>query len=412
MKDNLKIDISKIKQDFKILDKKVNGNNLVYLDNAATSQMPKQILNTIKDYYENSNSNVHRGIHTLSEEATELFENARKKVANFINANVEEIIFTSGTTHSINHVAKSWCTKNLKKDDIVLVGLSEHHSNMVPWQIYTKQVGAKIEEINLTFDGQLDLEDLRQKILNKKVKLVAISHASNVLGSITDIKQVCKISHEKGVLVSVDGAQSVPHFNVNVKSLGCDFYSFSGHKMCAPSGIGVLYVKKQLLDDLEPFLYGGGMIDTVKIASSTFTVSPQKFEAGTPNIMGAIALGTAIDYLSEIGMDNIRNHEIELLEYAIKKLQQIEGLNILGPLDSKNRTGLISFTINGIHAHDIAAVLNTLGVAVRSGHHCTMPLHNYLKIPASTRASFYFYNTFKDIDKLVEGILQSKKILL
>lgn len=405
------LDAKKIKKDFKILNKKINGNKLAYLDNAATSQMPDMVLQSINDYYHNYNSNVHRGIHTLSEEATELYENARKKVANFINAqSSDEIIFTSGTTHSINHVAKSWCTKNLKKDDIVLVGLSEHHSNMVPWQIYAKQMGATIDSISLTIDGKLDLNDLKNKISNK-VKIIAVSHASNVLGSITDIKQVCKIAHENNILVSVDGAQSVPHLKVNVQSLGCDFYSFSGHKMCAPSGIGVLYVKKSHLQDLEPFMYGGGMIDEVKISNSTFTVVPQRFEAGTPNIMGAIALGTAIDYLNEIGLENIRNHELQLLDYAFEKLSKIDGLNILGPLNSKDRTGLISFTINGIHAHDISAVLNTVGVAVRSGHHCTMPLHNHLKIPASTRASFYFYNTIHDIDALVKGIEHSIKIL-
>lgn len=404
-------DSKELKKEFKILDKKINGNELVYLDNAATSQIPNRVLQNINDYYCNFNSNVHRGIHTLSEEATDLFENARKNVAKFINAkHSEEIIFTSGSTHSVNLIANSLCKKYLKKDDIVLVSISEHHSNMVPWQVYAKEMGARVEPILIDNQGLLDLNDFKNK-LTDKVKIIAVSHASNVLGSITDIKQISKLAHANNSIVCVDGAQSAPHLKVNVQSLDCDFYSFSGHKMCAPSGIGVLYGKKSLLQDLEPFMYGGGMIDEVKIDSSTYAESPQKFEAGTPNIMGAIALSTAIDYLNEIGMDNIRNHEIILLDYAMQKLSDIAGLKILGPQNSKDRTGLISFTINNIHAHDVSAVLNTFGVAVRSGHHCTMPLHNHLNIAASTRASFYFYNTKEDIDKLVEAIKHSIKIL-
>jgi cysteine desulfurase/selenocysteine lyase len=405
------LNLEKIIKDFPILSRKIGDANLVYLDNGATTQKPLSVIDAISNHYKNTNANVHRGIHLLSEEATTLFEEARKKVADFINADVSEIIFTGGTTESLNRVARTWCTKNLQKGDIVLTTLAEHHSNFIPWQIYANQQGATLEIINITPDGLLDLADLKVKIKNPKVKLIAISHASNVLGTIYPVKEICKIAEDYGVKVSVDGAQGIPHLKVNVKALGCDFYSFSGHKMLGPTGIGVLWVKKEILETLEPYEYGGGMISSVSLEKSQWAEIPEKFEAGTPNIAGAIGLGAAVDYLNEVGMEEIRTHELELLEYVLPKLQKIEGLTILGPLDPKNRTGLVSFTLQGIHGHDIAAVLNTKGVAVRSGHHCAMPLHTFLNVASSTRASFYLYNTKQDMDSLVDAIMYAKKIL-
>jgi len=405
------LNLEKIIKDFPILTKKIGGVDLVYLDNGATTQKPLSVIDSISNHYKNTNANVHRGIHTLSEEASSLFEDARKKIADFIGADVSEIIFTNGTTESLNRVARTWSSKNLSNGDIVLTTISEHHSNFIPWQIYAKQQGASLEIVNLTPEGLLDIEDLKTKIKNPKVKLIAISHASNVLGTIFPVKEVCKIAENYGVKVSVDGAQGIPHLKVNVKSLGCDFYSFSGHKMLGPTGIGILWAKKEILDTLDPYEYGGGMISSVSLEKSEWAEIPEKFEAGTPHIAGAIGLGAAVDYLNEIGIENIRDHEIELLEYVLPKLQKIEGLTILGPLDPKNRTGLVSFTLEGIHGHDIAAVLNTKGIAVRSGHHCAMPLHTFLKVHSSTRASFYLYNTKQDMDSLVAGIMYAKEIL-
>jgi len=405
------LNAKEIVKDFPILSRKIGGNRLVYLDNGATTQKPKQVIDTVSGHYENTNANVHRGIHTLSEEATEMYENARKVVADFINADVSEIIFTNGTTESLNRVARTWSEKNLEKGDIVLTTIAEHHSNFIPWQIYSKNKGATLELISLTSEGLLDMEDLKAKVANPKVKLIALSHASNVLGTIFPVKEVCRIAHEHNVLVSVDGAQGIPHMKVNVKSLDCDFYSFSGHKMLGSTGIGVLWAKKEILENLEPYEYGGGMIDEVSLENSTWAEIPERFEAGTPNITGAIGLAGAISYLKNIGMDNIRSHELELLDYLFPKLKEIKGLTVLGPKDNKNRTGLVSFTVEGLHGHDIAAVLNTRGIAVRSGHHCTMPLHKSLNIPASTRASLYLYNTKEDMDALVDGIKYAIEIL-
>jgi cysteine desulfurase/selenocysteine lyase len=401
------------RKDFPILEREINGNKLVYLDNAATSQKPKQVIDSISEYYSNYNANVHRGIHTLSEEATKLYEDSRKRVANFIGAQPEEVIFTKGTTESLNRVAISWGLKNLKKDDVVLLSDFEHHSNMIPWLEEVKVVGAKISYLESNENGEVTLDEVKKKISDNesKVKIISITHASNVLGTIVPVKEICKIAHEKGILVCVDGAQAVPHMKVNIQSIDCDFYAFSGHKMLGPMGIGVLWVRKEILDKLEPYEYGGGMVDEVTYEKATYTEAPVKFEAGTPNVSGAIGLASAIGYLENIGMDEIRNHEIELNRYALEKLSSITNLEIIGPKEAEKRTGLISFVVKNVHAHDIASVLNGFGVAVRSGHHCAMPYHRKHQISATTRISHYLYNTKEDIDKLIEGVNKAIELL-
>lgn len=405
------MDIEKIKKDFPIFSRKVNGHELVYLDSAATSQKPQSVIDAISDYYSKHNANVHRGIHTLSEESTELYEASRKKVAKFIGASTpEEIIFTKGATESLNRVAISWGLQNLKKGDVVLLTDLEHHSNLVPWQEETKVAGAKIEFLKSDRNGEISLEQLKSR-LSREVKLVSLAHSSNVLGTILPVKEMCKLAHGAGALVCVDGAQAVPHLLVNVQSLGCDFYAFSAHKMLGPTGIGVLWARKEILENLEPYEFGGGMINEVSYTKATWAKIPERFEAGTPNIADAIGFGAAIDYLESVGMENIRKHEVELNKYTFEALGKIEGLEILGPKEPGKRTGLVSFTVKGIHPHDIAAVLDQSGIAVRSGHHCAMPLHNKLGVSASTRASYYLYNSKEDIDKLAEGIKRAIQIL-
>ena len=363
-------------KDFPILNRKIGDKRLVYLDNAATSQKPQSVIDALVDYYSNHNANVHRGLHTLSEEATEMYENARKKVAEFIGATVfEEVIFTKGTTEGINFVTTSYAPTILKEGDVVLTALSEHHSNLVPWQQLCEKMKVELKFIPLNEDLTFNLSALRE-LLSKKVKIVAISHASNVLGTIFPIKEISKLAKEVGAIVVVDGAQAVPHLKVNMQSLDVDFYAFSGHKMLGPTGIGVLWIKRELLNVVRPYQFGGGMIDTVEKEKSTWAKAPEKFEAGTPNIAGAVGLSAAVAYLQKIGMDNIRAHEIELTKYAIERLSQVPDMQILGTKDAVKRTGLIAFIIKGIHAHDLASILNTEGVAVRSGHHCTMPLMN------------------------------------
>jgi len=401
-----------IKKDFPILARKINGKDLVYLDNAATSQKPLQVINAISDYYKNHNSNVHRGIHTLSEEASDLYEKTRKNVSEFVGAvRPKELVFTSGATQSLNAIAFGWGLKNLNKDDVILVSDVEHHSNLVPWQVVAERTGAKLELFSL-----LDLEkgvqtsSLEEKI-SSRVRIVSVPHSSNVTGAIIPIREIVREAKKVGALVCVDGAQAAPHLKIDVKSLGCDFYVFSAHKMLGPTGVGALWAKKEILEEMDPTVFGGGMIKEVFEEKSTWADVPEKFEAGTPNIAGVVGFSAAIDYLNEIGMDEIRKHEVDCNAYAIKKLQSIENLEIIGSLEPEERTGLVSFVIKGIHAHDVAAVLNTEGVAVRSGHHCAMPLHAKLDIPASTRASYYIYNTREDIDKLVAGVSKSIEIL-
>lgn len=396
-----------IKKDFPVLNQIVNDEPLVYLDNAATTQKPLKVLAAIKDYYENDNANVHRGVHTLAERATEKYEAAREKVRQFINAkSTKEVLFTRGTTTSINWVAQ-FAGQILKTGDEIVISIMEHHSNIVPWQEVAKKTGAILKFVYLK-DGQLDMDDLRKKITNQ-TKFISIAHVSNVLGTINPVEEITKIAHEHGAYMVVDGAQSTPHMAIDLQKMDVDFFAFSGHKMMGPTGIGVLYGKEELLNQFEPVEFGGEMIDFVYESHSTWTELPWKFEAGTPNIAGAIALGAAIDYIQELGIDQIHQHEIELIDYLMPKLQEIEGLKIYGPKDNVKRGGLIAFNIEGLHPHDVATALDMEGVAVRAGHHCAQPLLNYLETPATARASFYLYNTKADCDKLVEALKKTKE---
>ena len=396
-----------IKKDFPVLNQIVNDEPLVYLDNAATTQKPLKVLAAIKDYYENDNANVHRGVHTLAERATEKYEAAREKVRAFINAkSTKEVLFTRGTTTSINWVAQ-FAGQILKADDEIVISIMEHHSNIVPWQEVAKKTGAILKFVYLK-EGELDMEDLRQKV-TAQTKFVSIAHVSNVLGTINPIEEISKIAHEQGAYLVVDGAQSTPHMALDLQKMDVDFFAFSGHKMMGPTGIGVLYGKEELLNQFEPVEFGGEMIDFVYESHSTWTELPWKFEAGTPNIAGAIALGAAIDYIQELGIDQIHQHEAELIDYVMPKLQNIEGLTIYGPKDNKKRSGVIAFNIEGLHPHDVATALDMEGVAVRAGHHCAQPLLNYLDTPATARASFYIYNTKADCDKLVEALQKTKE---
>ena len=396
-----------IKKDFPVLNQIVNDEPLVYLDNAATTQKPLKVLAAIKDYYENDNANIHRGVHTLAERATEKYEAAREKVRQFINAkSTKEVLFTRGTTTSINWVAQ-FAGQILKTGDEIVISIMEHHSNIVPWQEVAKKTGAILKFVYLK-DGQLDMDDLRKKITNQ-TKFVSIAHVSNVLGTINPVEEITKIAHEHGAYMAVDGAQSTPHMAIDLQKMDVDFFAFSGHKMMGPTGIGVLYGKEELLNQFEPVEFGGEMIDFVYESHSTWTELPWKFEAGTPNIAGAIALGAAIDYIQELGIDQIHQHEIELIDYLMPKLQEIEGLKIYGPKDNVKRGGLIAFNIEGLHPHDVATALDMEGVAVRAGHHCAQPLLNYLETPATARASFYLYNTKADCDKLVEALKKTKE---
>lgn len=394
------------KSDFPIFK---NNTHLTYLDSAATSQKPQIVIDTIKDYYEKLNANVHRGIYDLSEKATELYELSRVKVAKFINAkSPNEIVFTRNTTESINLIAYAWARKNLKKGDTILTTEMEHHSNIVPWQQAAKEVGLELEFIKVK-DYKLDLSDLDRKLMANGQSLLAVTHISNTLGTINPIKQIIKKVHKKGSLVLIDGAQAVPHMKVDVQDLDSDFYAFSGHKMLGPMGIGVLHVKEEILKDMDPFLTGGGMIQTVKYDHTDFAELPDRTDAGTPNVAGAIGLAAAIDYLEKIGMDKVEKHEKELTKYALKKLKEIDEVSIIGIPTTKDRLGVVSFEIKGVHSHDTAQVLNEEGVAVRAGHHCNQVLmREVLKVPATARASFYVYNEKEDIDKLVSAI---KKVI-
>ncbi|HFI0091638.1 TPA: cysteine desulfurase [Streptococcus suis] len=401
------IDFERIRKDFSILDQVVNDEPLVYLDNAATTQKPQQVLDVLADYYQKDNANVHRGVHTLSERATARYEAARQKVADFIQAkSSKEILFTRGTTTSLNWVAQ-FAKEILQPDQEVIISVQEHHSNIIPWQQACQQTGAKLRYVSLK-DGELDMDHLRS-LLSSKTKFVSLAHVSNVLGSVAPIGEIAELVHQVGAYLVVDGAQSVPHMAVNVQELDVDFYAFSGHKMLGPTGIGVLYGKEELLNRMSPVEFGGEMIDFVYEQSATWKELPWKFEAGTPNIAGAIGLGAAIDYLTEIGMDAIQAHEAELVDYVFPKLQAIPGLTIYGSQDLSKRTGVIAFNLDDLHPHDVATALDYEGVAVRAGHHCAQPLLRYLQVPATVRASFYIYNTKADCDKLVEAIIKTKE---
>ncbi|MDW8768452.1 cysteine desulfurase [Streptococcus suis] len=401
------MDLERICKDFSILDQVVNDEPLVYLDNAATTQKPQQVLDVLADYYQKDNANVHRGVHTLSERATARYEAARQKVADFIQAkSSKEILFTRGTTTSLNWVAQ-FAKEILQPDQEVIISVQEHHSNIIPWQQACQQTGAKLRYVTLK-DGELDMDHLRS-LLSSKTKFVSLAHVSNVLGGVVPIGEIAELVHQVGAYLVVDGAQSVPHMAVNVQELDVDFYAFSGHKMLGPTGIGVLYGKEELLNLMSPVEFGGEMIDFVYEQSATWKELPWKFEAGTPNIAGAIGLGAAIDYLTEIGMDAIQAHEAELVDYVFPKLQAIPGLTIYGSQDLSKRTGVIAFNLDDLHPHDVATALDYEGVAVRAGHHCAQPLLRYLQVPATVRASFYIYNTKADCDKLVEAIIKTKE---
>ncbi|HEL1700518.1 TPA: cysteine desulfurase [Streptococcus suis] len=401
------MDFESIRKDFSILDQVVNDEPLVYLDNAATTQKPQQVLDVLEDYYQTDNANVHRGVHTLSERATARYEAARQKVADFIQAkSSKEILFTRGTTTSLNWVAQ-FAKEILQPDQEVIISVQEHHSNIIPWQQACQQIGAKLRYVPLK-DGELDVDSLKS-ILSEKTKFVSLAHVSNVLGGVVPIGEIAELVHQVGAYLVVDGAQSVPHMAVNVQELDVDFFAFSGHKMLGPTGIGVLYGKEELLNLMSPVEFGGEMIDFVYEQSATWKELPWKFEAGTPNITGAIGLGAAVDYLTEIGMDAIQAHEAELVDYVFPKLQAIPGLTIYGSQDLSKRTGVIAFNLDDLHPHDVATALDYEGVAVRAGHHCAQPLLRYLQVPATVRASFYIYNTKADCDKLVEAIIKTKE---
>ena len=403
------ISAEKIRQDFPILFQEVNDEPLVYLDNAATTQKPKAVLDALTDYYEHENANVHRGVHTLAERATHSYEATREKVRSFINASeTAEVLFTRGTTTSLNWVARSFGEQFIHEGDEILISYMEHHSNVIPWQQLAKKTGASLKYIELTEEGFLDMEKAKE-LINSNTKIVSIAHVSNVLGVINPVEELAQMIHEQGGILVVDGAQSTPHMAIDVQQIDCDFFAFSGHKMCGPTGIGVLYGKRKWLEQMEPVEFGGEMIDFVELYDSTWKELPWKFEAGTPNIAGAIALGHAIDYLEAIGMENIHHYEEELVAYVLPKLQKIEGLTIYGPQDPAKRTGVIAFNLDGLHPHDVATALDMEGVAVRAGHHCAQPLLKYLQVAATARASFYFYNTKQDADRLVDAILATKE---
>ena len=399
-----------LRNDFPIFKKKINGKDLVYLDNASTTQKPYSVINSITDFYSNCNSNIHRAVYQLAEEATELYEQSRKKIANFINVRPEEIIFTRNTTESINLIAHSWARSNLKKDDVIAITEIEHHSNIVPWQILCQEIGTRLEYVGIDESGFLDVEYLIELISSRKVKLVSISHMSNVLGTIVPIERIIKTAHQYDIPVIVDGAQSVPHMPVDAKNLDCDFLVFSAHKMLGPTGVGVLYAKKELLEKMKPFMGGGDMIKEVFKFHTNYNEVPYKFEAGTPNIADVVGFGAAVDYLEKIGMENIRKHEIYLTEYALESMQSLKYITIYGPMDSKFRGGVISFNIADIHPHDLATIMNDHGIAIRSGHHCAQVLMQRLDVPATSRASFYIYNTKEEIDKFVNAIKEAGRI--
>jgi len=403
------MDIKDIRKQFPILNQEVNGNPLVYLDSSATSQKPFQVIEAVGNYYREINSNVHRGVHTLGTRATDAYEGSREKVRKFINAkSTQEIIFTRGTTTSLNTVAASYAVANLKEGDEIVITYMEHHSNIIPWQQAAKRTGAQLKYIDLQEDGTLSLDDVRAAITTN-TKIVSVTQVSNVLGVINPIKEISRIAHENGAVMVVDGAQSAPHIQIDVQDLDCDFLAFSGHKMCGPTGIGILYGKKHLLENMEPIEFGGEMIDFVQLYESTWKELPWKFEGGTPIIAGAVGLGAAIDFLNEVGLENIAEHEHKLVAYALEKMQTIEGMTIYGPLDAAKRSGLVTFNISDVHPHDVATVLDAEGIAVRAGHHCAQPLMRWLKASATARASFYLYNTEEDIDKLVEGLVKTKE---
>ncbi len=395
--------------DFPILNQKINGEPLIYFDSAATSQKPQFVIDAITSYYQNDNANVHRGIYELSQRATNLYEKARDKVQKLIHAKMrEEVLFTRGTTESLNWLASTYGVENVKQGDEILLSYMEHHSNIVPWQQLAKRVGASLKYIDLKEDGTLDLADAEAK-LSDKTKIVSVTHASNVLGVVNPIKKLAQMAHQHGAIMIADGAQSVPHMAIDVQEMGVDFFAFSGHKMLGPTGIGVLYGRYDVLNQMQPAQFGGEMIEFVDLHEATFQPLPWRFEAGTPNIAGAIGMGAAVDYLTNIGMFEVAKYEQSLVDYALPKLKSIDGLTVYGPQDSEQHTGVIAFNIAGIHAHDLATALDQEGIAVRAGHHCAQPLMHYLDVAATVRVSFYIYNTRQEIDRFVATLGKIKE---
>jgi len=403
------VELDEIRDDFPVLKQKVHGKPLIYFDNAATSQKPRVVIEALNDYYERYNANVHRGIHALAERATREYEKARERIAKFINApSPEEVIFTHGTTEAINLIAYSWASTNLKKGDEILTTFMEHHSNTVPWFQACERTGAVIKRIELNPDGTLRLDDL-DKLITDRTKLVTVTQQSNVLGTINPVRRIADAAHKKGALMLVDGAQSIPHMAVDVQALDCDFFVFSGHKMCGPTASGALYGRRAILDAMPPFMGGGEMIKEVWFDHAKYNDLPYKFEAGTPNIAESIGLGVAVDYLSRIGMDKIRQHEKEITQYTLDRLKEFPEVTVYGPKNVEQRGGLVAFTLGDVHAHDIATFADQDGIALRAGHHCAMPLHKKLGLAATARASFYLYNTRDEVDVFIEMLHKAKK---
>lgn len=402
------MNLAEIRQDFPVLEQRVHGKPLIYLDNAATSQKPTVVIEAIKEYYESYNANVHRAIHTLGERATVAYEAAREKVARFIGApSTENIVFTKSASEAINMVAYAWGQAHVKEGDEILITPMEHHSNLVPWQQLARRTRATLRYFDLTADGQLDMSNV-DELINSKTRLVAVTHVSNVLGTINPIADIAKRAQAVGAICLVDGAQSAPHLPLNVQQLGCDFFAFSAHKMCGPTGVGVLYGKTAVLSQMDPFLFGGEMIDTVTLEESNWKDAPHRFEAGTPNIAGVIGFGAAIDYLSDIGMDKVLEHEVALTNYCIERIRaELPDTHIYGPDGA--RSGLVCFNLAGVHPHDLAQVLDQEGVAIRAGHHCAQPLMRWLGVPATARASMYVYNTEEDVEALVSALIKAKE---
>ena len=404
-------DVARIRKDFPILDREVRGKKLVYLDSAATSQKPQVVIDTLARYYQRSNANVHRGIHTLSDEATDAYEQARLKVSRFIKSpSSRSVVFVRNSTEAINLVAHSWARKRLKAGDEIVLTRMEHHSNLIPWQMVAAETGAKLKFIYLRPDGTMNMEHAAE-LIGDRTRLVAVSHMSNVLGTINPMRELADMAHQRGALVLADGAQSVPHMPVDVGELGCDFLAFSGSKMLGPMGIGVLWAREELLEEMDPFMGGGSMIMEVTCETATWNDVPWKFEAGTPDVAGAIGLGAAIDYLQGLGMESVRQHEMELTGYALQELSKIDGIFVFGPRDPRIRGGVISFNMLDVHPHDVGTILDQEGIAIRAGHHCCQPLMRWLDVPATARASFYVYNTKEEVDALVAGLIKAKEIM-
>jgi cysteine desulfurase/selenocysteine lyase len=404
------INVPRIREDFPVLKRQVNGKPLIYFDNAATSQKPTAVIETINKYYRDYNANIHRGIHKLAEEATLAYEEAREKVAKFINAKrTEEIVFTRNATEAINLVALTWGRANVGKGDKIVLTIMEHHSNIVPWQLLAQEKGAQVEYVKIDEEGMLRQDEI-QELIDERTKIVCVTQASNVLGTINPVKEIGRIAHRHGALFLVDAAQAVPHVRADVRDIDCDFFAFSGHKMLGPTGIGVLHGKSEHLEKMPPFLGGGEMIREVHTTGASWKDIPYKYEAGTPNIAGTIGLGAAVDYLRKIGMENVEDYEEEITRYAWKRMGEVQGLVTYGPRDIEHRVGLVSFNLGDVHAHDLASILDEEGVAIRSGHHCAQPLMEFLNVPAMSRASFYIYNTKEEVDVFINVLEKARKL--